>query len=225
MANIPICIDCGLTVNDAGSLIVNTGGATWAYDCTKDHATGLFCDPDDGVLKVNDGGQGGGTHWIADSDRQTILPNTININAIPNIDIEGDEQDIGTPLTRTITNPSNCRPMKIQFSWALSHFFISKGGPSDMRIEGYARMTLTGDINDTGEVHQIWRHRDANADSNARIEWDASGSQKTNTYMLKAGGSFKISVQLTIKVPVYNAPQNTQIRRPQLEWTVIGHTI
>jgi hypothetical protein len=105
MANIPVCIDGCLTVNDEGSLIVATG--VWPYDCDDTEGETAYCGSD-GTLRTappTDFSQRSGF------ENQTGL--TINVPDEPTVMFTLDTAELaatgGIPAS-AFQNPSNCRP-------------------------------------------------------------------------------------------------------------------
>lgn len=117
MANIPICIDCGLTVNDEGSLIVNTGNATNPYattTCNDADLSPIICG-DDGILR----GLPNTKFRFNVSATNNFISGTHHNTPVP-MNITGAETVVFTLDTTNLVadglssaafkNPSDCRP-------------------------------------------------------------------------------------------------------------------
>lgn len=199
-----VCTGCGLTTDDQGRLIVNTGDATWDLTCSYVNGIPIVCGPD-GVLRLSEP-QRLHTRQVFYS---SALSGQITSATFGSPVIGGATANFGLPLEITIDNSDGCLPMRVAARHGIHHAALGKTGAGDTRTQYGTTMTISGSVVDVTDAHQQWGH-DGSVTS---IVFDAMNSTRFDMYTVPAGGSALFSAQRYISVASYNG--NTTLTNHQ----------
>lgn len=168
-----------------------TGGSTWPHPCPVDTSgQRAYCAPD-GSLRLPPE-----KFYDAMELRLISVPGTEPLASVAPVD--ATYHQIGTDVTQTFTNPSDCLPMRINVSAALEHAALTTADAPIVDTVFETRVVLTGDVNDTLSPHQIWRF-DSPGDPNSNYVGDVMGSDLVRTYTLPPGGSVDVALSAWIQ--------------------------
>lgn len=185
MVNIPVCIECGLTTDSEGRLIVNTGSSVWPYACDEGNGASLYCGTD-GILR-------------AEPEKFTQFQQVFvtHIAASSEMNAAG----LGTPMdtandsaltgSLTVTNPSDCRAMTAVIEWGVRHAegIINGVGLTNYQVGARLENSAAAIL---GDVHQHWRYN--GQDASSIISFDSMGSTRKTSVTIAAGASETFTV-------------------------------
>lgn len=186
-----VCISCGLTTDDQGRLIANTGDAVWPYGCPETNGVPIVCGAD-GVLRL---GQPEKFH-TRNIQYSGSLSGQADSATFGSPTPGGAAVDFGAPLVYVLNNPSSCLPMTVASRHGIHHCALGKTGAGDAFVLYGTRLTVSGGIVAVTDAHQAWRHNG----SVTSITFDTMNSTRTDVYTLAAGGAATFTAQRYILV-------------------------
>ncbi len=189
-----VCYSCGLTTDDQGRLMVNTGGAEWPYGCVETNGVPIVCGAD-GILRS---GMPEKFH-IRDQQFTPQVSGQVTSATFGSPTPGGGEEDWGTPLVYVLENPSDCLPMQVAVRYGIHHAFWTKTGSGNSQTLYGLRLDVTGSIVTSNDHHQQWRH-----DGSITSLIMDTASSETQLYTLPAGGTATFTATPIINVVSYN---------------------
>lgn len=191
-----VCTSCGLTTDAQGRLIVNTGSATWPYGtCIYSNGIPIVCGAD-GVLRLAEPHK----EHVRTVQVSSPLPSAQVTSAqFGSPTVGGPNQVFGSPITKTLVNPSSCLPMTVAVRFGVQHTVWTKAGAGDSGT--LIGATLSNDVTMvTADAHQQWRH---NGTVSSLVN-DTMNSTSVFMFTLAAGATVTFSLQPYINVVTYN---------------------
>lgn len=193
-----VCINtCGLKVDDAGRLGVNTNDATWPYACADTTGIPIFCGTD-GALRVADAPR---SH-IRNVQYTTELTGA-PLSATFNSPTEGGAQKnfgslgANTVLRYVLTNPSSCLPMTVAIRVGVHHGVYTAAEAGQNQVLYGVTLTNSADAG-TADAHAAW-----NVDflgAGQTVAFDAMNHSTVITRTLAAGASITFTATPHIQV-------------------------
>jgi hypothetical protein len=188
---------CGLKVDDAGRLGVNTNDAVWPYACDDTNGVPIFCGTD-GALRVADAPRA----HIRNIQYTTGLTGAPLSATFGSPTEGGPNQNFGslganTVLQYVLTNPSDCLPMTVALRGAVHH------GVYDVQNAGQNQVHYGVTVSNNVDASTIDAHAAWNVDflaAGQRVAYDAMEHSTTTLRTLAAGASITFTLTPYIQV-------------------------
>lgn len=121
------------------------------------------------------------------------------------------ETPFGPIVTFSVTNPSNCRDMKVRIEVGICHYQLRAKGDGRTNFLAGARLQASGGIAfapAAGQNHQIWLHD--SPDPSSDVGWDTTSSDYIPTlFTLAPGATATFDLQATARIINYTNSSTT----------------